>query len=104
MDLQSIFLSTPDMFVIPKVWVTHSNLLHQLMLKDIQSTAHRPAVFPNVGSVLESHYKMIQARVKVFTDLTSSSSATNSDDNQSLYGNVDVSLLSWSITWWVDHK
>ncbi|KAG0022181.1 RNA polymerase II mediator complex subunit [Podila clonocystis] len=86
----SIFLSTPDMFVIPKVWVTHSNLLHQLMLKDIQSTAHRPAGFPNVGSVLESHYKMIQARVKVFTDLTSSSSATNSDDNQSLYGNVDI--------------
>ncbi|KAF9020148.1 RNA polymerase II mediator complex subunit, partial [Haplosporangium bisporale] len=86
----SIFLSTPDMFVIPKVWVTHSNLLHQLMLKDIQLTAHRPAVFPNVGSVLECHYKMIQARVKVFTDLTSSSSATNSDDNQSLYGNVDI--------------
>ncbi|KAF9335702.1 RNA polymerase II mediator complex subunit [Podila minutissima] len=86
----SIFLSTPDMFLIPKVWVTHSNLLHQLMLKDIQSTSHRPAVFPNVGSVLESHYKMIQARVKVFTDLTSSSTATNSDDNRSLYGNVDI--------------
>ncbi|KAG0305990.1 RNA polymerase II mediator complex subunit [Dissophora globulifera] len=71
--LQSIFLSTPDMFVIPKVWTVHSNLLRQVLLEDIQAVPLKPAVFPNVGSVLESHYKMIHARVQVFTDLTQSS-------------------------------
>ncbi|KAF9107477.1 RNA polymerase II mediator complex subunit [Mortierella sp. AM989] len=69
--IQSIFLSTPDMFVIPKAWATHSNLLQQVLLRDIQSIKDKPAVFSNVGSVLETHYKMIHARVQVFTELPS---------------------------------
>ncbi|KAF9994218.1 RNA polymerase II mediator complex subunit, partial [Entomortierella chlamydospora] len=69
--IQSIFLSTPDMFVIPKAWSTHSTLLQQVLLKDIQSIQHKPAVFSNVGTVLETHYKMIHARVQVFNDLSS---------------------------------
>ncbi|KAF9155624.1 RNA polymerase II mediator complex subunit [Linnemannia schmuckeri] len=71
--IQSIFLSTPDMFVIPKAWTTHATLLQQVLLKDIQSSPHKPTSFPNVGSVLESHYNMIQARVRVFTHLNSTS-------------------------------
>ncbi|KAF9923613.1 RNA polymerase II mediator complex subunit [Linnemannia zychae] len=71
--LQSIFLSTPDMFVIPKAWTTHATLLQQVLLEDIQSSPHKPASFPNVGSVLENHFNMIQARVRVFTDLNSAS-------------------------------
>ncbi|KAF9981469.1 RNA polymerase II mediator complex subunit [Mortierella antarctica] len=76
--LQSIFLSTPDMFVIPKAWAMHPTLLEEVLLKDVQSSPHKPAVFPNVGSVLESYFKMIQARVRVFTDLTSSGSDVDS--------------------------
>ncbi|KAF9937690.1 RNA polymerase II mediator complex subunit [Modicella reniformis] len=87
--LQSIFLSTPDMFVIPKTWATHSNLLQQVLLNDIQLIPHKPAVFPNVGSVMESHYKMIHARVQVFTDLTPIK--TETDNSNGRPGcNVDI--------------
>ncbi|KAG0201412.1 RNA polymerase II mediator complex subunit [Mortierella sp. GBA30] len=87
--LQSIFLSTPDMFVIPKAWSTHSTLLQEVLLKDVQLSSHKPTVFPNVGSVLESHFKMIQARVRVFTDLASKRS--NADTKGTRQGsNVEV--------------
>jgi len=86
---QSIFLSTPDMFVIPKAWATHSTLLQNVLLNDVQSSLHKPAVFPNVGSVLESHFNMIQARVRVFTNLTSSGADTTA--KKICHGcNVDV--------------
>ncbi|KAG0369656.1 RNA polymerase II mediator complex subunit [Gamsiella multidivaricata] len=87
--LQSIFLSTPDMFVIPKAWATHSTLLQQVLLHDIQSVSHKPTVFPNVESVLEANYKMIRARVQVFTDLNSSG-ADNASKTGRLGSNVDI--------------
>jgi hypothetical protein len=86
---QSIFLSTPDMFVIPKVWVSHSTLLQQVLLNDIQSIPHKPAVFSNVGSVMESNYKKILARVQVFTDLTPIKADTDNSNGRP-GSNVDV--------------
>jgi hypothetical protein len=86
------------MFVIPKVWVTHPTLLQQVLLNDIQSVAHKPAVFPNVGSVMESHYKMILARVQVFTDLTPIKA--DADSNNGRPGcNVDVRLSYFPDEW-----
>ncbi|KAF9284208.1 RNA polymerase II mediator complex subunit [Mortierella alpina] len=61
-----------------QAWSTHPALLEEVLLKDVQSSPHKPAVFPNVGSVLESYFKMIQARVRVFTDLTSPGSDVDS--------------------------
>ncbi|KAF8928477.1 RNA polymerase II mediator complex subunit [Dissophora ornata] len=87
--LQSIFLSTPDMFVIPKAWAAHSNLLQQVLLNDIQSVSHKPMAFPNVEDVLGSHYKMIHARVQVFTDLTPG--GANNESNMARLGcHVDI--------------
>ncbi|KAF9137964.1 RNA polymerase II mediator complex subunit [Mortierella sp. GBA39] len=87
--LQSIFLSTPDMFVIPKAWTTHPTLLQQVLLEDIQSSPHKPASFPNVGSVLESHYNMIQARVRVFTHLNSTGTEPKMKSSR-IGGNVEI--------------
>ncbi|KAG0270717.1 RNA polymerase II mediator complex subunit, partial [Linnemannia exigua] len=87
--LQSIFLSTPDMFVIPKAWTTHATLLQQVLLEDIQSSPHRPASFPNVGSVLEKHYNMIQARVRVFTHLNSIGAEPKIKESR-IGGNVEI--------------
>ncbi|KAI1317908.1 RNA polymerase II mediator complex subunit [Mortierella claussenii] len=91
---QSIFLSTPDMFVIPKAWAAHSQLLQQVLLQDMQSTTHKPAVFPNIVSVLETHYKMIHARVHVFTELSSTGpesecKITRSGDNVNTLDRID---------------
>lgn len=87
--LQSIFLSTPDMFVIPKAWTTHATLLQQVLLEDIQSSPHKPTSFPNVGSVLESHYNMIQARVRVFTHLNSTGTEPKIKSSR-IGGNVEI--------------
>lgn len=77
------------MFVIPKAWTTHATLLQQVLLEDIQSSPHKPTSFPNVGSVLESHYNMIQARVRVFTHLNSTGTEPKIKSSR-IGGNVEV--------------
>lgn len=83
------------MFVIPKAWTTHATLLQQVLLEDIQSSPHKPTSFPNVGSVLESHYNMIQARVRVFTHLNST--GTEPKIKTRIGGNVEVSHFAEQI-------
>jgi len=77
------------MFVIPKAWTTHSALLRQVLLEDVQSSPHQPASFPNVGTVLEGHYNMIQARVRVFTHLNSVGTDSKAKGAR-VGGNVEV--------------
>ena len=86
------------MFVIPKAWATHSNLLQNILLHDIQSGLHKPAVFPNVGAVLESHYNMIQARIQVFTSLSSLGSDITGRKRQHGF-NVDVRTRNGRKQW-----
>ncbi|KAG0229269.1 RNA polymerase II mediator complex subunit [Actinomortierella wolfii] len=79
--LQSIFLSTPDMFVIPKAWATHSKLMEEVILEDLQVGNQRPAHFPNVSKVLASHYNIIKARVQVFSENADPIVASGSDND-----------------------
>lgn len=82
------------MFVIPKAWTTHATLLQQVLLEDIQPNPHKPTSFPNVGTVLETHYNMIQARVRVFTHLNSTGTEPKTKSSR-IGGNVEVFIL-WS--------
>jgi hypothetical protein len=64
--MQTLFITTPDMFVFPVCWNTYKDLLRRALVEDSSKTD--TPVSKNLKRQRERYYEMVRSRNEIFDD------------------------------------